>query len=145
MDKLIRENHVDSLIKEDNNNTLKLIKEAGGVKGQVKLFASFLFNAGNVTAHNIIYWTHYFWKLSPSDKKTKELRTQWISYAFNMNRFNDRIAVPAADLLARIGNFKDAKIILEKAIASQKELGNDDPQVYKKLELKLRDINNKKL
>ena len=145
MDKLIRENHVDSLIKEDNNNTLKLIKEAGGVKGQVKLFASFLFNAGNVTAHNIIYWTHYFWKLSPSDKKTKELCTQWISYAFNMNRFNDRVAVPAADLLARIGNFKDAKIILEKAIASQKELGNDDPQVYKKLELKLRDINNKKL
>jgi len=47
--------------------------------------------------------------------------------------------------LARIGNFKDAKIILEKAIASQKELKNEDQKVYKPLELKLRDINNGKL
>ena len=145
MDKLIRENHVDSLIKEDQNGPLKIIKKAGNLKGQMKFVASFLLDAGNVTAHNIINWTHYFWKLSPSDKKTKELCTQWINYAFNINRFNDRVAVPAADVLTRIGNFKDAKIILEKAIASQKELGNEDPQVYKKLELKLRDINNKKL
>ena len=144
MDKLIRENHVDSLIKEDQNGTLKMIKEAGSLKGQMKFVASFLLDAGNVTAHNIINWTHYFWKLSPSDKKTKELCTQWINYAFNMNRFNDRVAVPAADVLARIGNFKEAKLILEKAIASQKELGNDDPQMYKKLELKLRDIHNHK-
>ena len=118
MDKLIRENHVDSLIKEDQNGTLKIIKEAGNLKGQMKF--------------------------SPSDKKTKELCTQWINYAFNINRFNDRVAVPAADVLARIGNFKEAKLILEKAIASQKELGNDNPQVYKKLELKLRDIHNHK-
>ena len=144
MDKLIRENHVDSLIKEDQNGTLKIIKEAGNLKGQMKFVASFLLDAGNVTAHNITNWTHYFWKLSPSDKKTKELCTQWINYAFNINRFNDRVAVPAADVLARIGNFKEAKLILEKAIASQKELGNDNPQVYKKLELKLRDIHNHK-
>jgi len=111
----------------------------------MKFVASFLLDAGNVTAHNIINWTHYFWKLSPSDKKTKELCTQWINYAFNINRFNDRVAVPAADVLTRIGNFKDAKIILEKAIASQKELKNEDQKVYKKLELKLRDINNGKL
>ena len=62
-----------------------------------------------------------------------------------MNRFNNKVAVPAADLLARIGNTKDAKIILEKAIASQKELKNNDPEVYKNLELKLRDVNNGKL
>ena len=144
MDKLITENPVDSLIKEDNNRVLDMIKKEG-LKGQMQFFAQGIFEAGNVTAHNIIAWTDYFWKLSPSDKKTKELCTQWINYAFNINRFNDRVAVPAADVLTRIGNFKDAKIILEKAIASQKELGNEDPQVYKKLELKLRDINNKKL
>lgn len=56
----------------------------------------------------------------------------------------NKVAVPAADLLARIGNFKDAKIILEKR-CSQKELKNEDQKVYKKLELKLRDMNNGKL
>ena len=144
MDKLITENPVDSLIKEDNNQVLDMIKKEG-LKGQMQFFAQGIFEAGNVTAHNIIAWTDYFWKLSPSDKKTKELCGKWIKYAFNVNRFNDKVAVPAADLLARIGNFKDAKIILEKAIASQKELKNEDQKVYKKLELKLRDINNGKL
>ena len=74
-----------------------------------------------------------------------ELCSKWINYAFNVNRFNMRVAFPAADLLVRIGNTKDAKIILEKAIASQKELKNNDPEVYKNLELKLRDVNNGKL
>ena len=144
MDKLIAENHVDSLIKEDRNEFLDMLKEKG-LEGQMTFYARYIFEAGNVTALNIIAWTDYFWKLSPSDKKMKELCSKWINYAFNMNRFNNKVAVPAADLLARIGNTKDAKIILEKAIASQKELKNNDPEVYKNLGLKLRDINNGKL
>ena len=144
MDKLISENPVDSLIKEDQNQILDIIKKEG-LKGQMIYFAQHIFEAGNVTAHNIIAWTDYFWKLSPSDKKTKALCSKWINYAYNVNRFNNKVAIPAADLLARIGNFQDAKIILEKAIASQKELKNEDQKVYKPLELKLRDINNGKL
>ena len=144
MDKLISENPVDSLIKEEHNPVLDMLKKEG-LKGQMKLFAQHIFESGNITAHNIVAWTDYFWKLSPSDKKTKALCSKWINYAYNINRFNDKVAVPAADLLARIGNFKDAKIILEKAIASQKELKNENQKVYKPLELKLRDINNGKL
>ena len=144
MDKLISENPVDSQIKEEHDQVLNMIKKEG-LKGQMQFFAQHIFEAGNVTAHNIIAWTDNFWKLSPSDKKTKALCSKWINYAYNVNRFNNKVAVPAADLLARIGNFKDAKIILEKAIASQKELKNEDQKVYKPLELKLRDINNGKL
>ena len=55
------------------------------------------------------------------------------------------MAIPAADFLARIGNFKDAKVILEKAIASQKEIKNEDPKLLRNLELKLQDVNNGKL
>lgn len=144
MDKLIRENHVDSLLKEDHNRILMILKEEG-VKGQIMFFAHNIFETGNISAHNIIAWTDYFWKLSPSDKKTRELCSQWINYAFNVNRFNAKVAVLAADLLARIGKFNDAKNILEKAISSQKEIKNDDSKVLRELELKLRDINNKKL
>lgn len=144
MDKLISENHVDSLIKENHNSILNMIKERG-LNRQTIVYAPFILEVGNITAHNIIEWTDYLWKLSPSDEKTRELCSKWINYAFNMNRFNDKAAVPAADLLARIGNTKDAKIILEKAIASQKELQREDRNVFKNLELKLRDINNGKL
>ena len=144
MDQLIKENPVDSLIKEGDNRILNMLKE-NGIKGQMIFFAQSIFEAGNVTTHNIINWTDYFWKLSPSDKKTKELCSKWVNYAFNVNRFNGKVAIPAADFLARIGNFKGAKVILEKAIASQKEIKNEDPKLLRNLELKLQDVNNGKL
>ena len=90
-------------------------------------------------------WTDYFWKLSPSDQKTKELCSQWALYAYHANRFNGETAYYVADFLARIGNFEQAKAVLEKAIASQKEIRNDDKELMKDLELKLRDVNNRKL
>lgn len=78
-------------------------------------------------------------------KKQEIYACQWINYAFNLNRFNFRTAISAADLLARIGSPKDAKSILEKAIASQKEIKNGNPKLLKTLDLKLRDVNNGKL
>ena len=144
MDQLIQENPVDSLIKEGNNRIIDMLKE-NGTKGKMIFFAQSIFEAGNVTAHNIINWTDYFWKLSPSDKKTKELCSKWVNYAFNVNRFNGKVAIPAADFLARIGHFKEAKAMLEKAIASQKEIKNENPKLLRNLELKLQDVNNGKL
>ena len=146
MDKLIQENHVDSLLKEENNQILKMLKEAEETKrGQVAFFSQRIIETGEVSTQNIIHWTEYFWRISPSDKKTRELCSKWINYAFNLNRFNVPTAISAADLLARIGNLKDAKNILEKAIASQKEIKNDTPKLLKTLHLKLRDVNNGKL
>lgn len=116
----------------------------GNLGGKTPFFASFVCDKGDITARNIIAWAHYFWLISPSNKKTKDLCTKWISYAFNVNRFNPRTAIPAADVLARIGNFEDAKVILEKSLASQKEI-HGDPKTLRNLELKLQDIKNKKL
>lgn len=99
----------------------------------MKLFAQHIFETGNITAHNIVVWTDYFWKLSPSDKKTKALCSKWINYAYNINRFNDKVAVPAADLLARIGNFKDAKNHLEKSDCQSKGNLKENQKVYKPL------------
>ena len=146
MDKLIQENHVDSLLKEENNQILKILKEAEETKrGQLAFFAQRVIETGEVSTQNIIHWTEYFWRISPSDKKTRELCSKWINYAFDLNRFNVPTAISAADLLARIGNLKNAKSILEKAITSQKEIKNEDPKLLKTLHLKLRDVNNGKL
>lgn len=71
--------------------------------------------------------------------------SKWVNYAFNVNRFNGKVAIPAADFLARIGHFKEAKAMLEKAIASQKEIKNENPKLLRNLELKLQDVNNGKL
>ena len=146
MDKLIQENHVDSLLKEENNQILKILKEAEETKrGQLAFFMQRVIETGEVSTQNIIHWTEYFWRISPSDKKTRELCSKWINYAFDLNRFNVPTAISAADLLARIGNLKNAKSILEKAITSQKEIKNEDPKLLKTLHLKLRDVNNGKL
>lgn len=142
---LMKEYSVDYLLNEkDNMELVKMLKETS-VNGQMMLFAQHLFESGDMAANQIIAWTDYFWKISPSDKATKALCSHWIEYAFNLNPYNAGAAVPAADLLARIGNFKEAETILEKAIACQKELKNEDPKVYKNLELKLRDVNHRKL
>ena len=39
----------------------------------------------------------------------------------------------------------EAKAMLEKAIASQKEIKNENPKLLRNLELKLQDVNNGKL
>ena len=150
MDNLIRSNHVDSLLKEDKNLFLKGLKKGlketeNTKKGELNFFVQKIIETGEVSTQNIIDWTEYFWRISPSDKKTRDLCRQWINYAFNLNRFNFRTAISAADLLARIGSPKDAKSILEKAIASQKEIKNGNPKLLKTLDLKLRDVNNGKL
>ncbi|MEI3423488.1 MAG: hypothetical protein V8R91_21925 [Butyricimonas faecihominis] len=124
----------------------KGLKEAEETKrGQLTFFVQRIIETGEVSTQNIIDWTEYFWRISPSDKKTRELCRKWINYAFNLNRFNVRTAISAADLLARIGCPKDAKSILEKAIANQKEIKNENPKLLKTLDLKLRDVNNGKL
>lgn len=142
MDKLILENPADSLLARDGRVT---ILKRDGFKGKGSLWAMMLFETGNITAHHIIDWTNYFWKISPSDKKTKALCNQWINYAYSLNPFNVSVAVPAADLSARIGNTKEAIAILETAIYKQKEIQQKDPKVFRALELKLRDVRNGKL
>lgn len=143
MEKLLRENPVDCLLKdEQNTDRLEMIKKYGIDQFG---FEQRRFDVGNITAHNIILWTDYFWKYSPSDKTTKALCSKWVTYAFNINPYNDKVALAAADFLARIGNFKEAKIVLEKAIACQKELKNDKGDDMKNLEWELRNLKNEKL
>lgn len=143
MDKLIRENHVDSLLVEQNEILDVLKKE--GIQGDAIFFAEEIFGMGNVTTQYIIHWTDYFWKLSPSNKKTRTLCSKWINHAFYVNPYNVDVAFQAADLSARIGNTKDAITILKTAILRQQELKREDPRLFRALELKLQDIKNGKL
>lgn len=155
MEKLIRENPVDSVFK-NNRFDIVLAQVKAFKTGEIRtnlplpkemqkeIIAEPLVTP-SMTVQNILEWTHYFWTLSPSNKKTRELCSQWIDYAFGLNSYCWNTALATSDLLARIGNFKEAKTILEKAIANQKEIDTTNPQVYKTLERKLRNINNGKL
>ena len=115
------------------------------MKGEMLLFTHFIFEKGDMTAKNIIDWTDYFWKISPSTKAIKAQCYQYINYAYYANPYNINVAIKAADLLARIGNFNGAETVLETAIQKQKEIQQTDPKVFRPLELKLRDIQNGKL
>ena len=87
----------------------------------------------------------HYWKISPSNKKVKSQCAQWVNYAYYMNPYNSGVAVLAATWLARIGYEKDAIKILETAIQVQKDMKNDNPQLYRTLETNLRDVKNGKV
>ena len=143
MSKLMDEKPIDSLWRKDERPTLEVLKE-DGIKGQ-EVTARYFFQKGDMTAHNILKWTNYFWKESPSDKKIKRLCSEWVNYAYYMNPYNSSVAVLAANWLARIGYEKDAIKILETAIQVQKDMKNDNPQLYRTLETNLRDVKNGKV
>lgn len=143
MERLMADYPAGTLVPEDN--PILQMAKARGLNGQMLQFSSPVLGQGTLTARNIVAWTDWYWKLSPSDKKTRALCRSWAEYAYLMNPYNYRSAVPAADLLARMGCPKEAKALLEKAIATLKDLRFEGPKVYKDLELKLRDVENGKL
>ena len=143
MAKLMAEKPVGTLLREDEKASWELVKKEG-IKKQ-PMGADYFFPKGGVTAQNIIKWTNYFWRISPSDKKTKQFCREWINYAYNMNPYNTTVAVPAAIWLARMGDIKNGIEILETAIEKQKEMKNDNAKLYRFLEVNLRDLKNKKI
>lgn len=147
MDKLMTEAPVDSLLKKvETTPTMQILKEVSKDNGgAVTLWGQKLFKKGDMTAKNIIDWTDYFWKISPSTKAIKAQCYQYINYAYYANPYNINVAIKAADLLARLGNFKNAEEVLETAIRVRKELKQTDSKLFRPLELKLRDIQNAKL
>lgn len=144
MTHLMEEMPADSVISMDQKRWLENMKESG-VGRLLLLLGTQIFSMGDMTANNIIDWTDYFWKISPSTKAIKAQCYQYINYAYYANPYNINVAIKAADLLARLGNFKNAEEVLETAIFAYKELKQDDPKLFRPLELKLRDIQNRKL
>ena len=141
IDSLMREVPVDSVICEHRNVMVNYLKENGLKNG----FGQSALEKGEVTASNIIDWTDYYWKISPSTKKVKNQCLGWINYAYYANPYNSKVALKAADLLARIGDFKTAETVLEIAIQKQKDIKQPNRKVFRPLELKLRDVQNGKL
>ena len=144
MERLMQEYPLDTLVKAEKDPVIDEIRKEG-LTEFLRSFAKGILKRGEMTTARIVEWTDYFWKLSPSDEQNRELCGQWVQYAYNANRFNGVTAFCAADLLARIGYFEQAKVILEQAIAYQKDIRNDDKELMKELEFKLRDVNNRKL
>ena len=144
MTHLMEEMPADSVISMDQKRWLENMKESG-VGRLLLLLGTQIFSMGDMTANHIIDWTDYFWKISPSTKAIKAQCYQYINYAYYANPYNINVAIKAADLLARLGNFKNAEEVLETAIFAYKELKQDDPKLFRPLELKLRDIQNGKL
>ena len=143
MTHLMEEMPADS-VSMDQKRWLENMKESG-VGGLLLLLGTQIFSMGDMTANHIIDWTDYFWKISPSTKAIKAQCYQYINYAYYANPYNINVAIKAADLLARLGNFKNAEEVLETAIFAYKELKQDDPKLFRPLEFKLRDIQNGKL
>lgn len=140
MTDLIAENPVDTLLKDNG-----VIKHLRRKEMKYNENTEYFVRQGEVTIHNIIVWTDYFWRISSSSKKIKRQCVEWIDYAFHLNPYIFEPAIEATDLLVRLGKPKVAENILEVAIQNQKEIGQPDEKVFRTLELKLQDLRNGKL
>ena len=90
--------------------------------------------------------TDYFWRVSPSDKKTVKLCQSWVDYANAMQPYHQKIPFGAASMSYRLGNFKRAEqILLESQKLQQEELKVKQPGLLKNYTDMLRDIRNRKL
>lgn len=144
MEDLMKNNPEGSLFSNDYKTFLTYVKQNGS-RPEFESVIRQVCKVGCVTTLRIIEWADYFWKVSPSDDKTKELCSRWIDYAFRVNPYNTETAFAAADLFARIGNFSAAVLVMEKAIKCQKELGCKDLKLLRRLEFKLTDMKNCKI
>ena len=97
-------------------------------------------------AGTILGITDYFWRVSPSDKKTVKLCQSWVDYANAMQPYHQKIPFGAASMSYRLGNFKRAEqILLESQKLQQEELKVKQPGLLKNYTDMLRDIRNRKL
>lgn len=156
MNDIMHEIPVDSLLKEQSCQVameqIKALK-TGEISFNIplpeemkkKIVTDPLIYAGAYTTPRMLEWIHYFWTLAPSNKKMRETCTEWAKYAFYINPYNASMAIPTADLLARLGNFDEAQAVLEKALACQKEINANDPLVNRAINMKLYEVERKKL
>lgn len=101
--------------------------------------------AHHIATSNIIKWTDYFWRISPSDKKVKGLCKKWLQYAYDVNPANPYYVLSATNLLCRLDMYKEAEAMILQTQVCLKEVHFDSADVLRQLEFKLQDVRNQKL
>ena len=145
MDSLILNNPLDSVLNAvDYTTSREILVNAPSPDGLEYYINNYVYYH-NVTTAEIIRWTDYFWRISPSDKKTKDLCQSWLRYAYDINPVNPYYVLSAADLMARLGFYKEVEKMLLNTRECLKEVKYNDLKILEKLDFKLQDVRNRKL
>ncbi|SMC87618.1 thioredoxin family protein [Pedobacter africanus] len=100
----------------------------------------------DISMNNIINWTDYFWKNSPSDKRTREQVSTWAFFAGEFNPLQSGLVIEAAILINRTGDKNKALALLDKTITLHNKMAiKNKDRIVKNLENAKRDIINKKV
>lgn len=138
MTNLIAVSSIDSL----QNYNAKLLKDFPGAE---PLFYKSFYEQSEYFNTAAFQWVDYYWKISPSDKGTKERCANWVKFLSSLNNLNDKAAISAANLLVRVGYKKDAIKLLENSIVENKKYGDQlTAETIKNLEFALMVIKNNK-
>lgn len=96
-------------------------------------------------ANQIVEWTGYYWRLSPSDKITRKQCVDWLKYACEANPYNPEAIIKATPLLIHLKQKKAVIAYLEETISLLQSLDRKEPGAIKKLQDTLKDVKNDKL
>jgi hypothetical protein len=101
--------------------------------------------ANGVSTDAIIKWANYYWRLMPSDRRTKETVAKWLNYAVAINPYSASAAKGAAPLLAKVGRTKDAIKNLERVLEIYRKLGLEPSKHTNGIQDLIDDIKNDKI
>ncbi len=122
MDNLMAEMPVDSLHSRKGAYYMSHLMMEDMVRRNVPQYnANYITSAAGLSDRAIDYiieFANYYWRLMPSDKKTKQTVARWLNYACQINPYYKKGAMDAAPLLVKIGHAKDAIANLENVVRS---------------------------
>ena len=100
----------------------------------------------DISMKSVINWVGYFWKNSPSDKKTKELVSNWAFFAGELNPLQSELVIESSLLINKTGDKERALALLDNTITLfNKTAIKSKERIIKNLENAKRDIINKKV
>lgn len=150
--------YMDKMMKETPKGTwvtpyfdvelfLKVIKESmqGKSKDAIQMRVQTLLKHRARSIDSFTRWADYYWRISPSDAKTKKQIAGWLDYVVAINPYYVNGPLNSSALLVKIGSKELAVTNLENSIAAFREIYLDDSEQVKKLERMLRDVKNDKV
>lgn len=149
MDKLINTHPIDSLREDCNGIECRINHPDTSWLGKIvqdKIdYHSTLLWAYRPIANQIVEWTDYYWRLSPSNRVTRKQCIDWLKYACEANPYNPETIIKATPLLIHLKQKKAAIAYLEEIIKSLESLKHKETQALENLRYTLEDVKNDKV
>ena len=99
----------------------------------------------NISMNTFTKLANGYWRMMPSDEKTKETVAKWVKYTTAINPYHVKGVTNTIPLLLKVGHREDAIDILQDVLDKFGKISHDTSEMTKGIEGMIRDIKNDKI